>query len=372
MTKNLGFGCMRLPLLDDKDQTSIDIVQAKAMVDLFLQRGFTYFDTAYMYHDYQSERAVKEILVDRYPRDAYTITTKLPVMQLKKEEDQERIFQEQLAKLGVDYVDYYLLHNLGEEHYKIAQRFDSFAFIKRKQKEGKIRHIGFSYHDHAELLDEILTQHPEVEVVQIQLNYLDYDNLSIQSRKCLEVIQKHQKHVIVMEPVKGGALANVPDEASTLFKHVRPNASIPSWAIRFAASQEGVRMVLSGMSTMAQLEDNTSYMQDFIPMNAQEYEVIQKAVQIIQKAYEIPCTACRYCIEGCPKNIAIPNYFALYNRERSNKSLGAFSVQQMYYEKESKVYGKASDCIACHACERSCPQHIPIVQELQKVANIFE
>lgn len=367
--KKMGFGCMRLPLTNSEDKTSVDLPQLCKMVDIFLKRGFTYFDTAYMYHNYVSEVMVKEALVKRHPRESFTIATKLPTMMLKTKEDMERIFNEQLEKCGVEYFDYYLLHCLNAANYAIAQNLDSFAFIQKKKEEGKIRTIGFSYHDNAELLDEILTAHPEVEFVQLQLNYLDWDHANIQSGLCYEVCVKHGKPVIVMEPIKGGTLAAVPAEAEKLFKDYAPDMSVASWAVRFAASQPNVMMVLSGMSSYDQLMDNIDYMQDFRPLNEEERTIIDKAVAIINSSIAVPCTGCQYCVEGCPQNIPIPSYFALYNSYIQFKDA---SNSKFYYGNYVGKHGRASDCISCRQCENHCPQHLYIVDSLKEVAKTFD
>ncbi|MDR1126390.1 MAG: aldo/keto reductase [Deltaproteobacteria bacterium] len=369
--KKLGFGFMRLPLKDANDQKSVNMDELEKMVDAFMAQGFSYFDTAWMYHDHCSENVLKSVLVERYPREAFTVATKMPVMYLKNEAEQESIFQEQQKKCGAGFFDYYLLHGLNAEHYETTKKFNSFAFIQKKKDEGTIGKIGFSYHDDAELLDIILREHPEVDFVQLQINYLDWENHAIQSRQCYDVASKHHKPVIVMEPVKGSTLAAVPVEAEKLFKACRPDLSVASWAIRFAASLEGVMMVLSGMSTLPQLVDNISYMKNFVPLDAGERGVLEKAREIINATIAVPCTACRYCVSGCPQNIPIPSYFALYNAHMidTNKH---WSVQKAYYGNYAQKYGKASDCIACGQCEAHCPQHIEIVKSLKLVSQAFD
>jgi predicted aldo/keto reductase-like oxidoreductase len=368
-TKKLGFGLMRPPLTVPGDRYSVDMETLKRMVDTFLERGFNYFDTAYVYAN--SEECTKEALVKRHPRERFKLATKMPLSNLKAAEDQEKIFAGQLARTGLDYFDAYLLHNIGVENYKIARQFGSFDFIQQKKNEGRIKHIGFSHHDSAELLDKILTAHPETEFVQLQINYLDWDNKSIQSGKCYEVAQKHRKPVIVMEPVKGGALANIPEKAALLFKNFNPESSIASWAVRYAASLDGVTGVLSGMSNMEQMLDNTGFMQNFKPLTDDERAVIANALSIIRESIAIPCTGCNYCVKDCPQNIAIPGYFALYNNVKLQPP-APFYTEGVYYNRFIETHGKASDCIECKQCEKICPQHLGIVNYLKDVAGMFE
>ena len=370
-SKKLGFGLMRLPLTDPNVDTSIDIEQLKQMVDAFLAGGFTYFDTALMYCGFKSECAVKDALVSRHPRDSFTLADKLHAGFLKTREDRDRIFDEQRRKTGVEYFDYYLLHDIGADHYKVYTELDCFTWLQEKKAQGLVRHIGFSFHDNAELLDRVLTEHPEVEFVQLQLNYLDCDSEGVQSRKCYETAVKHGKPVIVMEPVKGGTLAQVPEAVETMFRAHHPDLSVPSWAIRFAASLDNVMVVLSGMSTLAQVQDNMSYMAQLRPLDAAEQALVKKAVDIINGAITIPCTGCSYCTDGCPRHIAIPKYFSLYNAELQEVEGKGWTPQGEYYDRLTLSFGKASDCIGCGQCERVCPQHLPIIRYLKDVAAKF-
>ena len=360
--KKLGFGFMRLPLCDGGDPTSFDRAQICAMVDSFLEQGFTYFDTAYMYHNGKSEEMLREALVKRHPRESFFLADKLPTMFLHQQEDVERIFREQLERTGAGYFDNYLLHCLDSGNYPRAEQFDCFNFVLEMKKRGLVRHFGFSFHDSAKLLDEILTKHPEVEFVQLQINYLDWESERVQSRLCYETAVRHGKDVIVMEPVKGGTLANLPPLAEKLLRAHDPEASNASWAIRYAASLPAVKVVLSGMSAMQQLTDNTSYMRDFRPLDDEEQALCAKVRSILTHEIEIACTACHYCTEGCPAGIPIPEYFALYNRGAGKDA----------YESQADGSGRASDCLQCGQCEQHCPQHLQIIDWLQRVAAKFE
>lgn len=370
--KKLGFGTMRLPLLDESDGGSIDMERTKEMVDAFLEQGFTYFDTAWMYCGEKSECAVKEALVQRHPRESFTLATKLPAYMLQKEEDRDWLFAQQLQKTGAGFFDYYLIHDVNSHSIQTFERLKCFEWLQEKKEQGLVKNIGFSFHDGPELLDRVLTDYPEMEFVQLQINYLDWDSLGVQSRACYEVALKHGKQVMVMEPVKGGALANVPEKVEQMFKAHDSERSVASWAIRFAAGLDHVCMVLSGMSDMQQLKDNMSYMADFKHLTEQEVEMVHKAADMINETIAIPCTGCAYCIVDCPRNIAIPKYFSLYNADIQEGKSGGWTSQQGYYESLNSVFGKASDCIKCGKCENMCPQHLPIRKYLEDVAERFE
>lgn len=363
--KKLGFGLMRLPMLGEE----IDIEQVKKMADTFMSKGFTYFDTAYVYIGGKSEVALKEAVVDRYPRDSFQCATKLPLWDLMGAAEMESTFQESLDRAGLKYYDFYLLHAMDHTKVKKADEIDAWGFMKRIKEEGRAKHIGFSFHDSAEVLEGILASHPEMEFVQLQINYADWEDDNVQSRKCYEVARKYNVPVIIMEPVKGGSLATMPEEIQKLYREANPELSVPSWAVRYAASLDGVITVLSGMSNEEQLNDNVSYMENFQPLSDAERETVQKAVEILNTLPTIPCTGCKYCVDGCPQKINIPgifeamNEYILYNNlERAKHS----------YKNAVKEGGKASDCIQCGACEAHCSQHIGIIETLEKAAATLE
>ncbi|MBR3196525.1 MAG: aldo/keto reductase [Clostridia bacterium] len=372
--QKLGFGLMRLPLFDPDDDTTIDVEQVKKMTDLFLERGFTYFDTAYMYHTFRSESIVREVLTDRHPRESFTVATKMPTMMLTKEADVERIFNEQKEKTGLSYFDYYLMHDMNVANYELAKKYGAIEFARKKQAEGEILHLGFSCHDNPEFLDRVLTENPFFEFVQLQINYLDWDSAGIQSRRCYEVCVKHGKKVIVMEGIKGGTLASVPENVMELMQGMHPDWAPASWALRFAATHENVMTVLSGMSALEQMDDNTAFMKDAAPLNEEELALLDRCASLIRQTIAVPCTGCRYCVEAnhCPMGIPIPNYFALYNTEKMRKRED-FSPEKEYYANWVKQdYGRASACISCRGCERVCPQHIHISERLKEVAQTLE
>ena len=362
--KNFGFGCMRLPMNGDQ----VDIAETTRMVDEFLAQGFNYFDTAHGYIGGKSELALKECLTSRYPREAYSLTDKLTDSYFKTEADIRPFFESQLEACGVDYFDFYLMHSQNAENFQQFKACRAYETAFDLKAEGKIRHVGISFHDRAEVLDQILTEYPQIEVVQIQFNYLDYDDIAVQSRKCYEVCRKHGKPVLVMEPVKGGSLVNLPEEAKKVLDDLH-GGSPASYAIRFAAGFPGMMMVLSGMSNMEQMKDNLSYMRDFKPLNETELAAVNKVQEIFHKMNMIPCTACRYCVEGCPKQISIPDLFAIMNIKQLHHDWNA----DYYYEEVHTAPGRrASDCLKCGKCEKICPQHLPIRKLLEEVAKEFD
>jgi hypothetical protein len=364
--KKLGFGCMRLPMVGGPEG-AVDQAQFEQMVDQYLDAGFCYFDTARVYLGGNSEIALREGLVKRHPRDRFLLTDKLSGSCFQSEADIRPLFQSQLESLGTDYLDYYLMHALSAEVYEKFTACSAFAVAQELKSEGKIRHLGISFHDTPEVLEKILTEHPEIEVVQIQLNYLDYDDPSVQSGGVYQVCRKFAKPILVMEPVKGGGLASLPEEAQQLLRACG-DGSPASFAIRYAASFPGVFMVLSGMSDLAQMSDNLSYMSDFHPLTPQEQAALVKVREIIRAQNLIPCTACRYCTDGCPQRIAIPDLFACMNYQKKYQDWSS----SFYYTVHTKDRGRAKDCIRCRKCEKSCPQHLPITDLLQQVSQVFD
>ena len=371
--KKLAFGMMRLPKFDENDESSVDFEQVNKMADLFLEKGFTYFDTAYPYHMGNSEVAFRKAVVERYPRDSYVVADKLPLFIITSEDQLEPIFSEQLERTGLDYFDYYLLHNVSGFSEAGFLDVDSFAFANKKKEEGKIKHLGLSTHANAEYLDNILTLHPEMEFVLLQINYLDWENDGVESRKCWEVACKHNKPVLVMEPLKGGFLADVPPEAEKLMKDYNPDASVVSWALRFVASLDNVCMVLTGASSYDQLEQNIEDFENFTPLNDEEYEILDKVREIINSNISVECTKCKYCLDACPEEINIPKLFDLYNNEKI-QDLGDWTAVGNAYVNYSKLpgVGLASDCIECGMCVEECPQHIDIPEVMKDVAKTFE
>lgn len=369
--KKLGFGLMRLPTyLEGKNKGEIDQEQTDRIIARFLERGFTYFDTAYIYGNGASEAAFRKAVVQKYPRDSYTITDKIPMMNLTCAQDMEKTVKIMLERLGIKYFDYLWLHAISGPNWEKAKKFHAFEYLSDLKERGVTRHIGFSFHGTPQLLDEVLTAHPETEYVQLQINYLDWNDPIIQARACYEVCEKHGKQVIVMEPVKGGALVDIPQEALQRLQTLDDNASPASWAIRFAASRKNVCMVLSGMSNMQQVEENTSIMTEFQPLTAHEEVVLESVAEIIRKNIAIACTACRYCVSVCPQDIAIPDYFSAYN---TFKRFGSKSESDIinYYGYVKEQHGRPDDCLSCGLCESRCPQNLSIRDYLKEVHKVL-
>ena len=361
--KKLGFGLMRLPQKGD----AIDVEQTKQMVDLFMEAGFTYFDTAWAYAG--SEDAIRQALVERYPRERFQLATKNAAwIGCKTREEAVAQFDTSLKQTGAGYFDFYLLHNIGEGRTKYFDDFDMWSWIQEKKKEGLIKHIGFSFHSTPEALDEVLNQHPEMEFVQLQINYADWENPAVQSRACYEVARKHGKPVIIMEPIKGGMLANPPESVAEVLKNAEPDSSVASWAVRFAASLDGVITVLSGMSSVEQMKDNLSYMKGFQGLNGEQQAVIAKAQEELKKIPLIPCTTCNYCAKVCPKNIGISGSFTAMNLLTLYKDK-AFAKHQEEWLVGGHGKNHADQCVKCGKCEEACPQHIKIRENLEKVCE---
>lgn len=358
-TFKLGFGLMRLPKNPDG---SIDIPQVCQMTDRFIEAGGTYFDTAYVYDNGDSEAALKAAVVDRYPRDAFTVATKLNAwLQCHDEASAKQQFYTSLERTGAEYFDYYLLHALQRNNYKKYDEYHIWDFVKEMKAKGLIRHYGFSFHADPELLEKLLDTHPDVEFVQLQINYADWENPGVASKRNLEICRAHGKPVTVMEPVKGGVLADPIPAVKEILTAANPNASFASWAIRFVASQEGILTVLSGMSSLAQMEDNLSFMKDFKPLDNGEQRTIHKAQFALDADKSIPCTGCHYCTEGCPMGIPIPDIFTVANRRKGNPEFRT----KREYSIVTQGKGKASECVQCGQCEGACPQHLPIISLLE-------
>lgn len=362
--KNFGFGCMRLPMTDGR----VNQTEFCAMIDLFLKSGFNYFDTAHGYLDGQSETALRECLVKRYPRESYILTDKLSCNYFDRQEEIRPYFDRQREACGVDYFDFYLMHAQNAELYDKYRRCRAYETALELKAEGKIRHFGLSFHDKATVLDRILTDYPQVEVVQIQFNYADYDDPTVEGRQCYEVCRKHGKPIIVMEPVKGGSLVKLPDRAQRIFDALG-GGSNAGYALRYAAGFAGMAMVISGMCNLEQMQDNLATMQDFRPLDEREQAAVARVQQILRGQDRISCTACRYCTEVCPQSIPIPELFACLNEKRQDPGRQDDCGYAAVNTAENR---RASDCLRCGRCEAACPQHLPIRSLLAEAAEAFE
>lgn len=366
---DFGFGFMRLPQLDENDESSVDIELVKKMVDKYMESSFNYFDLGFDYHEGMCEVAFKEAVVDRFPRESYVVADKLPIYNMPKSEDEfEKYFTKQIERTGLEYFDYYMLHNATGWTDNGFKNLDSFKFLRELKEAGKIKHIGISTHDDADFLEEILSEHPEIEFVQLQVNYVDWDNDGIQSGKCCEVANKYGVDIIVMEPIRGGMLVNLSDDIKKVFTDYNPDESLASWALRFCRSIDGVICTLSGMSNLEQLEDNLKSMENFKPLNDEEYEVINKVTEMIVSEIEIPCTYCKYCLSHCPIEMPISRYFELVNSEKRGNGIPGFSIPTLTYINMTKNgnHPKASECDECGACAAICPQQLDIPKYLKE------
>ena len=369
----LGMGMMRLPVLDENDETTVDYEQVNKMVDSFMDAGFNHFDTAYIYHEGIAEEVFKKCVAERYPRDSFKIATKLPLFVITEESQLEPIFQHQLDSCGVDYFDYYMLHNVSGFTENAWKNVDLYSFIEKKKEEGFIKHIGLSTHGNAEFLEGILVEHPEIEYVLLQINYIDWEDEAIESRKCLEVARKYNKPVMIMEPYKGGFLADVPDEASKIMKEYNPDKSVVSWAMRFVANLDDVCVVLTGASNLEQLENNIYEFNNADHLDDEEYKILEEVSEIINSNITVNCTKCRYCVDSCPESIDIAKIFDFYNKHKILEEDGWTQPGNAYlnYSKLPNV-GIASDCSECETCIEECPQQINIPEVLKDVVKTFE
>lgn len=366
----LGFGFMRLPLKEENQPSNIDYKKVNKLVDTYINGGGNYFDTGYNYHEQNSETAIRKCVIERYPREQVRIADKMPIYSMTLNDNPEEIFQSQLDKCGVTYFDYYLVHNTAEIFYQgVCKKLNIFSFLKRMKEEGKIRKIGISHHDTPETLETVLNENPEIEFVQLQLNYLDWTNTAVRAKECFEIVRKHDLDVIVMEPLKGGTLAQVPQSTEKLFMEYN-NKSPIQWAFSYLLNMEGIDVILSGMNTETQIRENIQTFNEFKPLTQDELDIISKARELLNDAIEIPCTYCDYCAKQCPKNIPISKYFSIYNDAK--QAVIKQMLQSLYYNNYAMQYAKASECIECGACEKVCPQHINITEELKNVVNELE
>ena len=364
----LGFGLMRLPTLPGGSQKDIDFDTVQKMVDLYMSRGFSYFDTAYVYHEGHSEEVIKKCLVPNYPRESFQVVDKIPLWNIKSKEDLEAILHTELERTGLEYLDILFLHGIGAQQFDMLEQVGAWDWLKSVKERGLAKHIGFSYHSPAEPLDDLLDKHPEVEVVQLQINYVDWDSEEVLSRLCWEACRRHNVAVTIMEPIKGGSLADPHPNVKEIFKKANPDASLASWALRFAASLDGVITVLSGMSTIGQMEQNIGFFKDFQPLNDKERAVIDEVIAALNARPGIPCTACRYCEKDCPQSIAISSVFSARNTElvfgNPAGAKGSYGIALM-------SGSNPADCIGCGQCEAACPQKISIVEELKKAVAAY-
>ena len=372
--KKLGFGFMRLPTLPGKPESDIDIEQVKKMVDLYMERGFTYYDTAYGYHGGKSEEAIRQAVVERFDRDAFQVTTKLPVREKLTPDDLKQMTQTSLDRAGLKYFDLYFLHGIGRG-LEMLDHAKAWDYLRSVKEDGKSKNIGFSFHGDADTLNKILDEHGKyIDIIQLQINYLDWEDPGVQSKKCYDVAVAHDVGVIVMEPVKGGSLANFTPEVAEVFKKANPNASVASWALRFPIALEGVVTVLSGMSDIDQVDDNTKTADNMGPLTDADMKVIAQAMEELKKIPQVPCTECRYCVDDCPQHINTPGIIRLMNDYTKYQNLP--SSKRMYGMITSGMWGatpaKASDCIACGVCETRCPQEIKIIDAHKEAVSLFE